>query len=282
MAAVHGRAASRVALTRSTSAAVVSSPGCGCLRSSPSRSASSRRSTRSTSSSPSQTRRRSSTTPLEHGGDLVRVDRRAEADAGPGSLAVEVGGDEERHRRQRIVVGDPRAGSGAQLELAGPTAGGEPIGEAGEQRRAGIVGVDAAEVEGDAGAPGDVGRAVAHAGVLPVVAARRTSSIRIARSAGRRAVADDVALVDERGDHARQRVRPAGDHPGQAGMDGQPEHAPPERGDRAVGVERAELRRAGRSPLARPCAVAGRGTGDRRPACPTRPARARARRGRPG
>ncbi len=79
----------------------------------------------------------------------------------PGALAVEVGGDEERHGRQRIVVGDPRTGPGAQLELAGTPATGEAIGEAGEQRRAGGVGVDVAEVEGDAGAPGDVGGAIA-------------------------------------------------------------------------------------------------------------------------
>ena len=121
--------------------------------------------------------RRSSTAAMS-----VGVDRRAEADAGAGALAVEVGGDEERHGRQRVVVGDPRAGAGAQLELAGTAAGGEPVGEPGEQRRAGIVGVDVAEVEGDAGAPGDVGGAVAHA----ASAGRRRGARARSASPGRR------------------------------------------------------------------------------------------------
>ena len=176
---------------------------------------------------------------FEHGGDVGRIDRCAEADARAGALAVEVGGDEERHGRQRVVVGDPCAGAGAQLELAGPAAAGETVGESGEQCGARVVGVDGVEVEGDAGTPGDVRGTLAHSGGRPIAAAHEIDAH---RQVGRRVtVADDVALVDEGGDDARQRVRSPDDHPRQPRVDGQPEHAPAERRDGAVTVERAEL-----------------------------------------
>ena len=55
------------------------------------------------------------------------------------------------------------------------------------------------------------------------------------------AAAEDVAFLDQRGDHAGQRRPVDRHHPCQAGVHRQAEHRAPERGDRAVGVDGVEV-----------------------------------------
>ena len=74
------------------------------------------------------------------------------------------------------------------------------------------------------------------------------------------AAAQDVALLDDRGHHARQAVGPAGDHAGQPGVDGEPDHRPPERRDGACRRRAHRARAAARRPAATACAAAGRRT----------------------
>ena len=193
-----------------------------------------------------------------------------EVDAGPGPLAVEVGGDDERHRRQRVVVGHPGPVAVAQLELPRPPPPGEAIGEPDEQRRPGVIGVDGVGVEAHAGAPGDVGGPLAHPvdgpAIGPVVAELTAHQRDPQREIGGQSVAaaaHDVALLDHGGHDARQAVGPPGDHAGQPGVDGQPDHRPPERRDGAGRVDGAELVRAAR----RACCHGLRGGGSTNASC---------------
>ena len=128
----------------------------------------------------SQLRRRSLDDIVEQGGDVGGVDRRAEADAGAGAPAVEIGGDDELGVRQRIVVGEPRRRAGAQLELA-PDADAPPAGP-GTRRAAGARCASGSTVPRsklDAGAAGEVGGALARAGAAP-------AGRRVRRDVGRR------------------------------------------------------------------------------------------------
>ncbi len=217
------------------------------------------------------------------------VDRRAEVDPRTGPLAVEVGGDDERRRRQRIVVGDPRAGAVAQLELPRPAAPGEAVREPDQQRRAGLIRVDGGGVEPHAGPAGDVGGALADPidgpPVGPVVAQLSAHQGDAQREVGGQpvaATAHDVALLDDGGDRARQGVGSAGHHPGEARVDGEPDHRPAERRDGARRVERAERVQQLVGGPAGLRAAAGRRTAVGRAACPTPPPPARTRPGRPG
>ena len=182
---------------------------------------------------------------VEHAGDLVRLDRGAETDPRARPLAVEIGGDEERRRRQRVVVGDPRPGAGAELELPVAAAAGEPVREAGEQQQPGAVRVDRVEVEPAADAPGDVGGPVAdptHRRPIGTVVARVPAHDRHAEGeVGRERVgpaAQHVALVDDGGDHTRRRERGAGDDARQPRVQRERNHRPPDVGEarRPLGV----------------------------------------------
>ena len=109
---------------------------------------------------------------------------------------------------------DPRAGAGAQLELARLAAAhGDAIGVGERQDRAGALGGDVVEVEACAAAPGDVGGAIARPGdVAPVgafVVVVPADDAHAQREVGRQlvgAAAQHVALVEERGDDAGQRA----------------------------------------------------------------------------
>ena len=96
---------------------------------------------------------------------LVGVERRAEADARVVPLAVEVGGHHEPVPGEGIVGRGPRACTGAQLEPAGLAAAhGDPVRVGQRQECASALGADVVDVEACPGAPGEVGRAVAHPG----------------------------------------------------------------------------------------------------------------------
>ena len=110
---------------------------------------------------------------VQHPGDLERLDRGTEPDASARPLAVDVGGDEKVGAGEWVVVGHPRAGAGAHLELTRSAPRREPVGEPGEQEQSGPVRVDRVRVETDADPPGQVGGAVAYpphaAPIRPVV-----------------------------------------------------------------------------------------------------------------
>ena len=66
---------------------------------------------------------------VEDAGDVDRLDRGRETDACPAPPAVEVGGDDERGVRQRVVVRPPRRRAGAQLELSATSPCRQPVRE---------------------------------------------------------------------------------------------------------------------------------------------------------
>ena len=177
----------------------------------------------------------------EAGDHVDRIERGGEPDPRPSSPAIEVGGDDERLRAERIVVGQPRRLARPELELARPATAGDPVGIGQQQRGAGAVDVDRVEVEPDAGAPGEVGRPVAdaeHGATVGGVVGRRAGDHADAqRQVGGEVVGsttEHVALVDDRGDDAGQRRLLDRHHPCQSRVDGEPEHRSAERGDRAT------------------------------------------------
>ena len=126
----------------------------------------------------------------------------------------------------------------------------DPIGVGQGEHAAGTCGVDVGEHQMNVGAPGDVERSIAQpldgAPVGAVVAGVAGDQLHAQREVAGQLVgpaAQHVALVDDRGDHARQRSigRQRGHHhPSQTRVQRQLEHRPAVLGDRAVGVERIE------------------------------------------
>ena len=227
---VHGeRGRAAVAATRATSAAVVVLARFGRRRSSPSRSASRRRSTRT---------HELVAVPLQPAvlDDAVeqRRRRRSASTAAPRRMRAPTCACRRGRRRRRTAAS--ASGSSSATHAPAPVrswnwpgrrACRQAVGEPGEQRQPGPVGIDAVEIEVDAGPPGEVGGPVAQPPDGPpvgaVVAARAGDDGDAQREVGRQLVgpaAHDVALVDERGDDARQRVagRPA-TIAGQAGVE---------------------------------------------------------------
>ena len=188
-------------------------------------------------------------------------------------------------RRQRVVVGDPRPGAVAQLELARAPPPGEAVGEPGEQRRPGVVGVDGVGVEAARRPAGRCRRPARAPGRRPGGrrgrrARARTRARRAAR--GRRA----AGRGDRAGRRARRRPRRrrttgASGRPAtiraSRGCTGSPTIARPSGVMAPARVERAELVQQLDRLLPRLAPAAGRRTPAARLACPTRPARARAR-----
>jgi hypothetical protein len=157
---------------------------------------------------------------------LVGVQAGGESDPGSAALAVEVGGDDERLVGERIGVGEPRTGAGAELELPRPTPGREPVGECVEQCGTGPIGVDQVGIEPDADAPGEVAGSVtqtadgAPIGLVVALATRQDAQPQ--RQVGREVVgpaAQGIALVDQHGERTAERCRFGDEHPRQARMD---------------------------------------------------------------
>ena len=217
---VHGSAASRVARTRSTSAAVVvlaRLPAVGAPRRAAARRGAARRAATS-SSRRSHSRRRSSTTPASRATTSAGVDGGAEADARPRRAC-------RRGRRRRRTA---TCASGSSSATHGPVPvrswncpgrrrAGQPVGEPDEQRGAGLVRVDGAGVEGDPGPPRQVGGALAHAGASPAGRPARRPSGRTRRrpaAPGRRAACRAARAATSRSStsaattHARVSPRP--------------------------------------------------------------------------
>ena len=64
----------------------------------------------------------------ELGDDVVGVDHGGEPDTGSLAVAVEIGSNDEQLVGERVVVGQPGGRSRSELELAGSSPGGQPIG----------------------------------------------------------------------------------------------------------------------------------------------------------
>ncbi len=99
----------------------------------------------------------------ELGDDVVGVDHGGEPDPGSLAVAVEVGSDDEQLIGERVVVGKPGARSRSELELAGPSPGGQPIGISEQEHDARSVGIDVVEIEGDARSSRQVGGPITQA-----------------------------------------------------------------------------------------------------------------------
>ena len=148
----------------------------------------------------------------ELGDDVLRVDHGGEADPGPLPATVEVGSNEKRLVCERVVVGQPCARAGAQLELAGASPRGQPVGVAEQEDHARPIGIDVVEVEADTGPPGEIAgpvpQTVYGAPVGRIVAAAAGQRTDAQRQIGGQVVGappEDVAFLDQRGDHAGER-----------------------------------------------------------------------------
>ncbi len=183
--------------------------------------------------------------------ELVGVERGTDADARIVAFAVQVGGHHEALVGERVGGRCPRARTAAQLEATRLAAAhGDAVGVGVGEDRAAMGGVHRIEVERDAGAAGQVVGAVAYASdvahVRPLVVAVAGEYGDAQRQVGGQVVgsaAEDVALVEQRGDDACQPAVVRGgsiDHAGQSRMEGQGEHASAAIGDAAVVGERAQ------------------------------------------
>ncbi len=144
--------------------------------------------------------------------DVVGLDCCSQPDARPIATTIEISRHEKRLVGEWVVIGQPCAGPSAELELAGSTLCGQPIWIAEQEDDTGSIWVDLVELEADAGSTGQVDGPVAQAvdgtGVGGIVAAppgQRTDAQCEVRRQVIGTAAEDVALLDERGDHARQR-----------------------------------------------------------------------------
>ena len=184
---------------------------------------------------------------VEQDSDVGTVDGRGQADARTGAPPVEVGGDDELGAGERIVLGQPRGGPGAQLELSGPPPRRQAVRKSGEEQTAGGVGVHGAGVEPDAGPTGEIagpGHQPSNGPSIGAIVRRLPGDEGDAQREIGGKLADPstqhVAFVDDRGEDAGRR-RGGGRHDlGEARVQRQSDHRPPDRRQGPISIDGPE------------------------------------------